>query len=64
MARGKVAKKVKKKDKAWSNGRRKFKAQDPVYRGMKIDEQPLGLLFGTVWWRRCRKAQPRSPSDA
>ncbi|CAE7373060.1 unnamed protein product, partial [Symbiodinium necroappetens] len=35
MGRGRVQKaKAKKKDKAWSNGKRKFKAQDPVYRGM------------------------------
>ncbi|CAK9069088.1 unnamed protein product [Durusdinium trenchii] len=58
MARGKVAKKVKKKDKAWSNGRRKFKAQDPVYRGMKIDEQ----MAHKAKKERCRA--PRGDKDA
>ena len=38
MARGRV-KRTKKKDKAWSNGKRKFKAQDPVYRNMDVRQQ-------------------------
>eukprot|EP00435_Cladocopium_sp_Y103_P034812 s309_g9.t1 len=38
MGRGRT-KKTKKKDKAWSNGKRKFKAQDPVYRGLDVRQQ-------------------------